>query len=686
MLLRLAAVALVLVGSCTAYSEGAEHPAPLVAGLVNPESVCYGPHGKLYVTEIGEADKAGDGKVTLIDGAATKSFAVGLDDPKGIVFYRDEFYVTDRTKIVKIDLNGQVRDYMTPAQFPVPPKFLNDIAIDVGAGIFLVSDSGDLKGAGGAVFRIDHRLNKIELLADAKLIPELHTPNGVAFDGGACALIADFGTGDVYRVNVETLRDTRPGAVEKIASGIDGADTLVFDYFGRLFITSWKTGKVYGIPRPGAAPQMIAEGLQAAADACLDADGKYLLVPDMKAGTLVKLPTTIVGWEVDDSPAPAALEPAFANLKWTGWDDGSESGKPNPLRPVFLTHAGDGSGRVFVVIQQGTIHTFAGDAEAVPTKIFLDLSKQVRYSDKANEEGLLGFAFHPKFKVNGHFYVYYTDSRAKLANVVSRFTVKKDDPTVGDPASEQMLMRFEKPYDNHNGGTIVFGPDGMLYIAVGDGGAGGDPQRNGQNLETEFGKVLRIDVDQSGDLSAKQYYSSPQGNPFAGRIDAMNEIWCYGLRNPWRIAFDRKTGRLWCGDVGQGLFEEVNILEAGKNYGWRVREGLHPFGPEGTGPKDAYVEPVWEYHHALGPSITGGTVYRGKAIPALDGAYLYGDYVSNRIWALTYDDAQKRVTANRPIKGNGVPIMSFGEDEVGEVYVMGVTNNGRGIFKFVPKR
>jgi glucose/arabinose dehydrogenase len=405
----------------------------------------------------------------------------------------------------------------------------------------------------------------------------------------------------------------------------------------------------------------------------------------MKAGTLTALASTIPGWEVDETPLPLATEVAFPKVRWTGWKPIDDNGRQTPLRPLLLTHAADGSGRVFVGIQQGTIHVFPGEpaaaGEAVDTRVFLDITQQVRYSDQENEEGLLGLAFHPKHKTNGEFFVFYTDRRARLTNVVSRFRVSKDDPDRADPASEEVLLRFPKPFWNHDGGTLCFGPDGYLYVTHGDGGAANDPYENGQNLKTLLGKVLRIDVDRK---QGGQNYAIPADNPFADRRGAAPEIWAYGLRNIWRMAFDRQTGHLWAGEVGQNLYEEINVITKGGNYGWNIRESLHPFGAKGVGPRDDLIDPIWEYHHDVGKSITGGLVYRGRAVPELQGHYLYGDYVTTKIWALRYDDEKKRVVANRPIRDRGLPILSFGEDEAGEAYLMTHALTGQGIYRFVP--
>ncbi len=516
---------------------------------------------------------------------------------------------------------------------------------------------------------------EVILVTDGKSDPRIKTPNGLVMDGMNHLLMVDFGSGELLRIAVKT-----DGTSEKIAEGFDGGDGLAWDNFGRLFITSWKHGKVWGIPRPGVAPILMAEGFKSAADLCVDASGKFLLIPDMKAGTITKLPATIPGWEVDDTPLPIKTEVAFPDLKWTGWKGETESGKQFPLRPLVLTHAGDGSNRVFVAIQQGTIHVFPGNAKADATKVFLNIEKQVYYDDKFNEQGLLGLAFHPQYKKNGTFFVFYTPKNDKMSNVVSRFRVKKNNPNEADPESEEVLLRVKRPFWNHDGGTLCFGPDGYLYIALGDGGAADDPFKAGQRLNTLLGKVLRIDIDRKDPF---ENYASPKDNPFFGVKDARPEIWAYGLRNIWRMSFDRKTGKLWASDVGQNLYEEIDIIEKGGNYGWSIREGLHPFSDKGVGPRKDLIEPIWEYHHNVGKSLTGGHVYRGKALPELDGYYLYGDYVSTKIWGLKYDDAKKRVVANRPIPDPNVPILSFGEDEQGEVYFLTTTVTNRGIFQFV---
>lgn len=388
--------------------------------------------------------------------------------------------------------------------------------------------------------------------------------------------------------------------------------------------------------------------------------------------------------QIDESPLKLEPVVAFADLKWSGWQAETEDGKAAPLRPILLTHAGDGSNRMFVPQQQGIIHVFKQDSKE--TSVFLDMSNKVAYIDKENEEGLLGMAFHPKFKTNGEFFVYYTTQEESHTTVVSRFKVSKENPNQADPASEEVLMSVNHPYWNHKGGTICFGPDGYLYIAIGDGGAGNDPHGNGQNLQTLLGKVLRIDVDHK---DGKLAYAIPKDNPFIGRfankqLIARPEIFAYGIRNIWRMSFDRATGQLWAADVGQNLWEEINLITKGGNYGWNLRESKHEFAPNSTGSGPGLIDPIFEYNHDIGKSITGGHVYRGKKFPGLVGHYLYADYVSGRLWALKYDEKKKGVLANHPIpyEGAALPVISFGEDEAGEVYFMIVSPTGRGIYTF----
>lgn len=646
-------------------------PKPLVSGLKTPESVTIGGDGRIYVTEIGEFGKDGDGRVVVIDKGKIIPFAIGLDDPKGIVAWTNQLFVADNKRVVRIDSKGMVTVLAAEKAFPTPPLFLNDITVDE-QGTLYVSDSGDLKGNGGAVYRITQK-GKVTTVTSGANNPAIKTPNGLVMDGMSFLLVLDFASGELLRVRVSD------GNTAKIAAGFDGGDGLAWDMHGRLFISSWKTGKVWGIPRPGQKPILLAASFKSAADICLDRTGKAILIPDMKAGTLTRLSTSIPGWEVDETPMALKATPAFPKLQWTGWDP-EKNGKQYPLRTLLLTHAGDGSNRIFVGIQQGIIHVFPNDPAADKTQVFLDIQKQVFYADNENEQGFLGLAFHPKFKQNGEFFVFYTQKKNKTVNVISRFKVSKDDPNKADPASEEVLFTIKRPFWNHDGGTICFGPDGYLYVALGDGGAANDPFDNGQNLKTLLGSILRIDVDRK---DPGKGYAVPKDNPFVGNKNAAPEIWAYGLRNVWRMSFDRKTGKLWAGEVGQNLYEEINLIEKGGNYGWRRRESLHPFSNIGVGPNAKMIDPIWEYHHNVGKSITGGHVYRGKRLPELQGHYLYGDYITTKIWALKYDDPKKRVVANRLIRDTNVPILSFGEDETGEVYLLTTTISGRGILHFV---
>jgi glucose/arabinose dehydrogenase len=394
--------------------------------------------------------------------------------------------------------------------------------------------------------------------------------------------------------------------------------------------------------------------------------------------------------DLDTSPLPLSVEPAFANVKWPLWKSAEETGIDNPIRPILLTHTGDGTNRVVVPTQQGVLYILPNDPQGSQAEVFLNIEPKVSYDDKTNEEGFLGLAFHPKYRQNGQFFVYYTNKAKKHQNVVARYRASKDNPNRADPSSEEILLVLDKPFWNHDGGTLAFGPDGYLYIAVGDGGLANDPFGNGQKLSTLLGKLLRIDVDaKDGDRA----YAIPSDNPFVDRQGARPEIWAYGLRNVWRFAFDAKTGALWAGDVGQDTWEEIDLITKGGNYGWNVREGFHPFVRKGgTPPKTdnkpaGMIDPVFEYHHDVGKSITGGPVYRGKKIPQLDGAYLYADYVSGKLWALWYDADNKHVTANREIPlPKSIPIMSFGEDPNGELYFTTYSSEGQGIWRIGPPK
>jgi len=336
---------------------------------------------------------------------------------------------------------------------------------------------------------------------------------------------------------------------------------------------------------------------------------------------------------------------------------------------TFLTNAGDGSGRLYVVEQRGVIWRIAADGTVDRTP-FLNITDRV---GSGGERGLLGLAFHPGFAGNGRFFVDYTDRDGD--SVVSEFEVGADG--LGAADSEGVLLEIDQPFANHNGGMLAFGPDGYLYIGTGDGGSGGDPLGNGQSLTTLLGKILRIDVD--GD----EPYEVPEGNPFPP--DGLPEIWDWGLRNPWRFSFDRATGALWIGDVGQGQHEEVDAEPAGaggRNYGWNVMEASHCYAIANCD-KDGLTLPVAEYSHRLGCSITGGYVYRGRAYPALVGQYVFSDYCSGNLWAI--DAAEAMASGSIEPTQYGTAEMNpttFGEDESGELYLA----NGSGqVYRLVAR-
>lgn len=379
-----------------------------------------------------------------------------------------------------------------------------------------------------------------------------------------------------------------------------------------------------------------------------------------------------------DGTLPLKVVEAFPDLKWAGWEGVDDNGRVQEFRPIVVTHAGDGSNRIFVATQQGVIYSFENNPEAQKAEVFLDIRDRVTYKDSENEEGLLGFAFHPQFRENGTLFIFYTTKSSPHTGVISRFTAKGGKTASAD--TEEEIFRIPpKQFWNHNGGTLAFGPDGYLYIGLGDGGAANDPYENAQNMGTILGKILRIDVDHK---DAGKAYAIPKDNPFVGRAGVLPEIYASGLRNVWRMAFDRKTGLLWCADVGQNLWEEIDIIVAGGNYGWNLREGTHQFGPKGSGPRADLIEPIWQYDHQVGLSITGGLVYRGSKVPELAGKYLYADYVTGKVWALKYDERTKKVVSNESIPTQKMPVITFGDDEQGEVYFTLVTANGKGIYKF----
>ncbi len=318
------------------------------------------------------------------------------------------------------------------------------------------------------------------------------------------------------------------------------------------------------------------------------------------------------------------------------------------------------NGQVWVTEQAGRVWVFNElDLDHAIVAESLDITDRV--SSRRSEEGLLGLALDPN--IERHRYVYYTAANPRRS-VVSRFTVSSDNSSV-DPDSELAILEVEQPYANHNGGQLAFGPDGYLYIGLGDGGAAGDPLGNGQDTSTLLGAILRIDVSQA---TLEHPYTIPPDNPFANG-GGRGEIWAYGLRNPWRFSFDRDTGELWAGDVGQNRWEEIDLIERGANYGWNVLEGNHCFRPQDGCKSEGTVPPVWEYSLDGEPcSVIGGYVYRGSAIPWLYGAYVYGDYCSGQVFGLRYVDGG--VMEHKLLVDTDFHIMSFAQDGDGELYLL----------------
>lgn len=341
-----------------------------------------------------------------------------------------------------------------------------------------------------------------------------------------------------------------------------------------------------------------------------------------------------------------AVKPAFPNVKFE--------------QPVYLTYPPDNSNRIFVVERKGKIRFIANETNTTLITDYLDISTKVESGGM--EQGLLGLAFHPRYKANGYLYVFYTASNP-AREVISRFEISPIDRNRVDLRTEKVLLEVPDSYPNHNGGQLAFGPDGYLYIGLGDGGGAGDPDKNGQNLGTLLGSLLRIDVDR---FDKEHVYSIPRDNPFFGQAGKRGEIYAYGLRNPWRFSFDATFGKLWLADVGQDRMEEIDIIEKGGNYGWNVMEGSLCFEPKTDCIKDKLIPPIYEYNHDVGRSITGGYVYRGESFPQLVGAYIYGDFVSGKIWALHkewQDLTHKELVASK------LPIASFGVDQYNEIYI-----------------
>ena len=353
--------------------------------------------------------------------------------------------------------------------------------------------------------------------------------------------------------------------------------------------------------------------------------------------------------------------PNPADYQWTAVASGLSS-------PVGLVHAGDGSNRLFILEQEGLIRILQ-NGQLLPTP-FLDIRSKV--SSGSNEAGLLGLAFHPNYAENVLFFINYTDQNR--SSVVSRLQVSAD-PHIADSNSESLILRVKQPYSNHNGGHLLFGPDGYIYIGLGDGGNGGDPDGNGQNLSTLLGSMLRLDIDSGSP------YAIPPDNPHLSG-GGLPEIWASGLRNPWRYSFDRMTGDLYIGDVGQNQWEEISFWPAGEtngaNFGWNFWEGLHSF--QGSPPENIdYVFPIWEYGHDQGCSVTGGFVYRGS-MSEWEGIYIYGDFCSGSVWGLLRDS--DNTWQNTLLFETDFNITSFGEDESGEIYLV---DRSGGIYQLIQR-
>ncbi len=346
-------------------------------------------------------------------------------------------------------------------------------------------------------------------------------------------------------------------------------------------------------------------------------------------------------------------------------------------RPVHLCGAGDGTNRVFVVEQDGVVHVFDhGDDQSVKsTEVFIDIRHLI--SRKGNEEGLIGFAFHPDYKTNGEFFVHYSSKVNDEFGTLSRFSVDPENPNRGLPESEEIIFEIKQPFRNHNGGTIAFGKDRFLYMALGDGGKRADPLGAGQDLSTLLGKIIRIDVNKKDEGLS---YSIPEDNPFVEVENARPEIWALGLRNVWRFSFDRKTGELWAGDVGQDKWDEVSLVTKGGNYGWNRYEANNDFATETELATLQHTPPVASYGREWGISITGGNVYRGKKFPELDGSYFYGDYVSGNLWRC-WNDGKGKNYQSELVRRTGRSISAFGEDDEGELFLMSFDG---GIYRIVP--
>lgn len=361
---------------------------------------------------------------------------------------------------------------------------------------------------------------------------------------------------------------------------------------------------------------------------------------DEPVETIVEPPPTFI-------PKEYGLVEAFPKLQFN--------------EPLYLTPAQDGSSLLYVVERTGRIMRFENRSETERGEIFLDLSGKVFSSGQ--EQGLLGLAFDPAFKSNGYFYVNYTTAEA---TIIARYSTTSGSSGTGDASSEKILLTFKQPFANHNGGQLEFGGDGYLYIGTGDGGSGGDPRGNAQNLKSYLGKILRIDVhrEESG-----KPYGIPTDNPFKDTAEGfLPEIYAYGLRNPWRFSFDQKRNLLIVADVGQNELEEIDLIVNGGNYGWNIYEGTSPYKSNPSVDTDTLIMPIHEYPRNEGKSITGGYVYYGNNNASLAGTYVYGDFVSGKIWALWFGKSME--VKNYELLSSELNISSFGLDQDGEIYII----------------
>ncbi|MFC4302119.1 PQQ-dependent sugar dehydrogenase [Cohnella boryungensis] len=367
------------------------------------------------------------------------------------------------------------------------------------------------------------------------------------------------------------------------------------------------------------------------------------------AGALVCLALAACGKQSPPEPV------ATASGQAAGIELEAVFGETEFDKPVGLEHREGYPELVYIIEQPGRIVSRSLEHPEEPTRLVLDITERVH--DKGGEQGLLGLAFNPERSEEA--YVNYTTASH---TVIARYKADPANPDTLDPGSEQVLLTIAQPYSNHNGGQLAFGPDGYLYIATGDGGSGGDPQNNSQNLESLLGKILRIDVSEEKD---GRPYAIPADNPFLE--GGQPEIYAYGLRNPWRFSFDEETGKLWAADVGQDRFEEINLIESGRNYGWRLREGAECYNPKTGCEREGLTDPLFAYGRSEGVSVTGGFVYRGTRMPDWSGWYIYGDYGSGTIWALRQRD--DGTAEHRTLLHSERNLTSFGRDAEGNLYV-----------------